>query len=228
MPATSFAVHHNNNLFPVTKFLMVNPLSGGHCDDKKLPHLRQKPSTDTGGWSFLVEELAANKGAAEDDEAAAAEAVKKYVQLPPPLPPPRRKSRSLSALSTKSLEMCTEGLGCETGFDITLSVEELIGKPPPPEPSPTKPAGMITGDKINKSKAFPPALSSSKGRAGLDDGVKMMRPRREGGRLVLTAISVTRPDSFFLASRSDGRLMLSFKMASNNGSEADDDDINEV
>ncbi|CAH9108625.1 unnamed protein product [Cuscuta epithymum] len=108
--------------------------------------------------------------------------------------------------------MCTEGLGCETGFDVSQSIEELMGKLSlSPQPSPTKPAGMVAGDKINKSKAFPPPLSSTKGRAGLDDGVKMMRPRREGGRLVLTAVSVTRPDSFLVANRSDGRLRLSSK-----------------
>ncbi|CAH9088405.1 unnamed protein product [Cuscuta epithymum] len=216
--------------------MMVKSVSGGHCDSddhKKPPHLSQhdrKPCTDDGddvpagddgvsetgrsgtsegGWSFLVEELA-NKNARPQQ--GAAEAGAEGVSPPLPLPPPRRKSRSLSALSTKSLEMCTEGLGCETGFDMTRSIEELIGKPPPAasEPSPTKPAGMISGDKI-KARFPPPLTSTTKGRAGLGDGVKMMRPRREGGRLVLTAVSVTRPDFFFLSTRSDGRLMLSFK-----------------
>ncbi|CAH9088407.1 unnamed protein product [Cuscuta epithymum] len=156
-----------------------------------------------GGWSFLVEELQA--------DAAAGEVA--HVQ-------PRRMKRSLSTLSSKSLEMCTEGLGCETGFGITQSMDDLLGNPAPaPEgssaPPPTMPAGrppvMIASRKFNRTKSFPPPLSSAKDQQR-EDGVKMLLRRREGGRLVVTAVCLTRPDSFFRENRSGGRLRLSFKM----------------
>ncbi|CAH9132385.1 unnamed protein product [Cuscuta epithymum] len=155
-----------------------------------------------GGWSFLVEELQAD---------AAGEVA--HVQ-------PRRMKRSLSTLSSKSLEMCTEGLGCETGFGITQSMDDLLGNPAPaPEgsfaPPPTMPAGrppvMIASRKFNRTKSFPPPLSSAKDQQR-EDGVKMLLRRREGGRLVVTAVCLTRPDSFFRENRSGGRLRLSFKM----------------
>ncbi|CAH9073941.1 unnamed protein product [Cuscuta epithymum] len=171
-----------------------------------------------GGWSFLVEELQANNKVEAAGEVANAP------------PPPRRMKRSLSTLSSKSLNMCTEGLGCETGFGITQSIDDLLGNPAPAPaqegvfaPPPTNPAGrppvMIARKKFNRTKSFPPPLSSAKDQqARREDGVKMLLRRREGGRLVVTAVCVARPDAFFRENRSDGRLRLSFKMGA-----ADDD-----
>lgn len=111
--------------------------------------------------------------------------------------------RSSSVLSKKSLEMCTEGLGSETGSDISESSDELslnMAKSYPIPPTKSRELGR----KLSQGgENFPPPLTSISG----SDGVRV-RPLREGGRLVIEAVTVTSCNGYFQAERGDGRLRL--------------------
>ncbi|GAA0167259.1 hypothetical protein LIER_22232 [Lithospermum erythrorhizon] len=115
--------------------------------------------------------------------------------------------RNSSTLSSKSLEMCTESLGSETGSDISENNDEFasmlmetdnIYGPPRSKP------GEKT-KKFNRKVEFPPPLTSISG----TDGVQV-RPHREGGRLVIKAVTLPPSNAYFQAERVDGRLRLSF------------------
>ncbi|VFQ68583.1 unnamed protein product [Cuscuta campestris] len=122
----------------------------------------------------------------------------------PPLPrrscpPPRRIN----------LEMCTEGLGSENGARICESVDELFSLLLENEKSP--PSSSAGGRRSRKAsnrtpRSFPPPLSSMSGCNGVQ-----VRPRRDGGRLVMTAVTVC--VSSFVTERSGGRLRLWLKNA---------------
>ncbi|CAL0320574.1 unnamed protein product [Lupinus luteus] len=120
---------------------------------------------------------------------------------------------SSSMLSSKSLEMCTENLGCETGSsngsnDISLFSSKLstcfIGD--------TNEAVEIVNINYNSvskrlthkgSNKFPPLLTSLS-----DFGGVHVRPHREYGRLILEAVTSSSPQPYFEAERSNGRLSL--------------------
>ncbi|XP_010552818.1 PREDICTED: protein FANTASTIC FOUR 2-like [Tarenaya hassleriana] len=109
-------------------------------------------------------------------------------------------------LSKRSLEMCTEGLGSETGHCPMGSSEEMSLFTPKTHPK--KEALRRTGERALTGKGsnrvearFPPAIRSS------GDGVRV-KPRREGGRLVLEAVSVSSSISGFHVERNEGRLRL--------------------
>lgn len=143
--------------------------------------------------------------------------------LPPAYVHPLVK-RSASRLNGKSLEICTESLGSETGSDGFSSC-------PPSE------AGDAEDDKEGKQhepvtqkyfmerlqvvkynnlaaaagkksppRSFPPPIPSLSSR----DGASLhMRSLRDNGRLVLEAVSVPSQNNF-RAQRQDGRLVLTF------------------
>ncbi|XP_055811837.1 protein FANTASTIC FOUR 3-like [Solanum dulcamara] len=147
----------------------------------------QEENDNVGGWSF-IQALAipcqnSRKGDPEEEA---------YV---PPLV-------KLSSLNTKSLKMCTESLGSETGSDITENIEEfscnfsLHGV--------ERSKCREFAKKINKTASFPPPLTSMNGNEGVQ-----IRPHREGGRLVLKAMSITCCNSNFRVERANGRLKLS-------------------
>ncbi|XVE73145.1 hypothetical protein DITRI_Ditri11bG0094000 [Diplodiscus trichospermus] len=143
---------------------------------------------DMGGWSFL-QSLANAKDSTEND--------KVYVH-------PLVKS-SASTLSEKSLEMCTESLGSETGSEVSessddissLSLENVVCNP-------SKPTGSSVTRKMTHSNSFPPPLTSISGSIGVQ-----VKSHREGGRLVLQAVTIPPCHSYFHAERSEGRLRLS-------------------
>ncbi|XWS46814.1 hypothetical protein CRYUN_Cryun14cG0100800 [Craigia yunnanensis] len=143
---------------------------------------------DMGGWSFL-QSLTNAKDSTEHD--------KVYVH---PL-----VKRSASTLSEKSLEMCTESLGCETGSEVSdssddislLSLETVVCNP-------SKPRESLMTRKMSRSSSFPPPLTSISGSNGVQ-----VRSHREGGRLVLQAVTIPPCQSYFHAERSEGRLRLS-------------------
>lgn len=150
--------------------------------------------------------------------------------LPPPYIHPLVK-RSASSLSEKSLEVCTESLGSETGSDgfssyppsETGDVEEDKEEEEEEEPQQlqedlkvdTQSFGReewrvgkyhYASSKKSQPKSFPPPLPS----LSRQDGASLrMQSRRDNGRLVLKAVSV-RPQNHFHAQRQDGRLVLTF------------------
>ncbi|KAK6141403.1 hypothetical protein DH2020_024851 [Rehmannia glutinosa] len=111
--------------------------------------------------------------------------------------------RSSSSLSTKSLEMCTESLGSETGNGIDSIFDEFSSE----KQSSTriKPAkNLDSSKKIKKSSNFPPPLTSISGNEGVQ-----VKTHREGGRLVIKAFSFSSCTTYFQAERENGRLKLS-------------------
>lgn len=120
--------------------------------------------------------------------------------------------RSSSLLSEKSLELCTENLGCETGSNIT---ENNYFPSPLPSPSASSHQSEVNKSWEERRKAksnmnrrdkcgtFPPPLTSIAGEACIH-----VKPHREEGRLVLKAITSPSPRAYFQAERSEGRLRL--------------------
>ncbi|KAH1130545.1 hypothetical protein J1N35_001923 [Gossypium stocksii] len=134
--------------------------------------------------------------------------------------------RSASSLSEKSLEICTESLGSETGSDCFSSY-------PPSETSDmqeddpkeddqqlqhieqerveelriVKHYNYDAGKKsAHHHRSFPPPIPS----LSRKDGASLrMKTCRDNGRLVLEAVSVPSHDNF-VAQRQDGRLVLTF------------------
>ncbi|MCE0481807.1 hypothetical protein HAX54_039879 [Datura stramonium] len=143
----------------------------------------QNQDDNVGGWSF-IQALAnpcpyTRKGDAEDEV---------YVH---PL------AKLHCSLNTKSLEMCTESLGSETGSDISENIEELTNFH-----GVQRSKCREFAKKFNRAEAsFPPPLTSMSG--------IQIRPHREGGRLVLKAVTSTCCNSNFRAERANGRLRLS-------------------
>ncbi|KDP42960.1 hypothetical protein JCGZ_23902 [Jatropha curcas] len=151
--------------------------------------------------------------------------------LPPPYVHPLVK-RSASSLSEKSLEICTESLGSETGSDGFSSYppsetgdaeedkeeeqqeeeeeeeeeEEKVSKNYDMEDWQVIKCNITAASKKLPPRTFPPPIPSLSSR----DGASLrMRPRRDNGRFVLEAISVPSQNNF-KAERQDGRLVLSF------------------
>ncbi|GLT81448.1 hypothetical protein SLA2020_528330 [Shorea laevis] len=154
---------------------------------------------EMGGWSFLQALSITSQSSKEKTEEE-----NTYVH-------PMVK-RSLSTLSEKSLELCTENLGSETGSDITddsifflsASMEANgVGVVDSPVGEQVK-HGQPFGTKKAISRNFPPPLTTISGPESL-----RMRPHREGGRLVIKAVKVPSQHSLFQAERTHGRLRLS-------------------
>lgn len=152
---------------------------------------------------------------------------KKTEELPPPYVHPLVKKAN-SALSEKSLEVCTESLGSETGSDgfSSKSSSETGSEIDEEETTQqdekeyvqanfdTEEAELpvvakynyspLTGKKV-QPRAFPPPISSL---TRSSEGPSLhMHSRRVNGRLVLEAVSVPSTKKFH-AQREDGRLLL--------------------
>ncbi|OWM69046.1 protein FAF-like, chloroplastic [Punica granatum] len=127
--------------------------------------------------------------------------------------------RSMSCLSEKSLEVCTESLGSESGSDGFSSYpssetsdgeedkEEFIEETERAVPSSSS---LISKKRqlqqLTRSRSFPPPLPSLSRQNGASLHV---RSHRDNGRLVLEAVSVKEQNNF-RAQREDGRLVLTF------------------
>ncbi|CAO2825063.1 unnamed protein product [Amaranthus hypochondriacus] len=149
--------------------------------------------------------------------------------------------RSTSSLSEKSLEICTESLGSETGSDgfsysSSSEGEDLSDKEQDKEEtikeeysisircnnaemgnfkysSPNKRSSMMAPP---SRPSFPPPLPSLSHR---DDGSNLhIRSHRQDGRLVVEAVSVPN-NNCFRAQRQDGRLLLTLAINKNGGNE---------
>ncbi|KAL8192058.1 hypothetical protein R6Q57_028179 [Mikania cordata] len=161
-------------------------------------HQKPKPSnngesvTNNNGWGFFNVFENPTSNHVEDDEVYVHPMVK----------------RSASALSTMSLEMCTESLGTETGSDVSESSDEFNWE------EKERFAGLLRSKSrrkpVNRRAAgggFPPPLTS----ISSSDVTVKVRPHRVGGRLVIKAVSVSFSDcgTKFEAQRTNGRLSLS-------------------
>lgn len=169
-----------------------------HEDEEEI-----KNNNNNGGsfcWSFIQLDTNYNNNNTQNVKEENAEEI--YVH---PL-----TKRSSSQLSTQSLEMCTEGLGSETGSnnddeimaDLScLSCE--IQSSSTTSTSNTRRGRLIQRPmKMERQESFPPPLTLISG----SDGIQL-KPHREGGRLVLKAVAFSH-NSCLRAERIDGRLRL--------------------
>ncbi|KAK8654278.1 hypothetical protein V6N13_128249 [Hibiscus sabdariffa] len=163
-------------------------------------------NTDAGGWSFL-QSFACPRNSIDRN--------KVYVH---PL-----VKRSASTLSEKSLDMCTESLGSETGSeiidrsrDVPFLFSETVGCDTlkPRENSVTKRTSCCSSSsfpppltsirrRMGRRSNFPPPLTSISGSNGVQ-----VTSLREGGRLILQAVNAPTCHTYMHAERSEGRLRL--------------------
>jgi len=137
--------------------------------------------------------------------------------------------RSASSLSEKSLEICTESLGSETGCDGFSSYppseigdaedekeeeqlqERVTQKFDMEDLRAAKYNLAASNSKKSQPRSFPPPIPSLSSR----DGASVhMRSRRDNGRLVLEVVSVPSQNNFH-AQRQDGRLVLTLANTAN-------------
>ncbi|KAI3459368.1 hypothetical protein Pfo_016031 [Paulownia fortunei] len=164
-----------------------------------------KTNLEFGNWDFLPKE------SVEKDESF-------YTH-------PLARNSSFSRLSVKSLELCTENLGSETGTEIITqsSITNFSSSSPSFYPSnssenspPHKRAELEKSKQeleaadynaeanfCRKIKNFPPPLTTMRGPSSLQ-----VRRHREGGRLIIEAVEKPFRSSCLQAERSDGRLRL--------------------
>jgi hypothetical protein len=177
---------------------------------------------DMGGWSFLQALSPGSQVPVEEME-------KENTYVHPLV------KRSTAMLSDKSLELCTEKLGNETGTDINEgSIFSLPSSDSKGGNSPTreqaKPRQLFGAKKANPHN-FPPPLTTISGSESL-----RVRPHREGGRLIIKAVKAPATQTCFQAERSHGRLRICFlknctpstvdseELAENEDNEASDDE----
>ncbi|KAI4373965.1 hypothetical protein MLD38_012020 [Melastoma candidum] len=113
-------------------------------------------------------------------------------------------------LSQKSLELCTENLGNETGSDVSDNESTEPGvfssMPSMEEERLSKTLhGRPRKGENHASASFPPPLTTIKETRDLQ-----YKTHREQGRLVLEAVRTSSANTVFRAERSQGRLTLSF------------------
>lgn len=127
--------------------------------------------------------------------------------------------RSSSMLSEKSLEMCTESLGSETGSNAGESSDDISLLSLETSTCFTRHDTITNTNcvskRVNRAASFPPPLTSI-----TDFGV---RHHREDGRLILEAVASPSPRPCFHADRRDGRLRLHL-LETFSASEWDDDE----
>ncbi|KAH0730714.1 hypothetical protein KY285_001624 [Solanum tuberosum] len=141
--------------------------------------------------------------------------------------PLSKKCSYSSRLSEKSLQLCTESLGSETGTDIidtnilsfssSYSRIEKSISPPPTTTTTINDDYMMTSSSrncnVNKrrsnsssiNKKFPPPLTTIRGLNSVQ-----FKPHREDGRLIIKAIETPLTHNYLQAERSNGRLRLCF------------------
>ncbi|KAI3518370.1 hypothetical protein L1887_07023 [Cichorium endivia] len=144
------------------------------------------------------------------------------VKLPPPYVHPLVK-KSASSLSEKSLKVCTESLGSETGSDVFSSYpssetgeknrvhenqeqDEEIKEADAEEQKVVKHPTCLTTKKSQQARSLPPPLSSLAA-AHIDGPSLHMHSHRVDGRLVLEAVTVPQ-QNYFEAQRQAGRFLL--------------------
>lgn len=179
-------------------------------------------SLDLGGWSFLQ-----NLSNSSQIPKSSMDVESSYVH-------PKANSCPSLRLSEKSLELCTENLGSETGSDTSeSSIFSLSSLESGSEESPKweqKISRQFPSQKKANSRSFPPPLTTISGSNSIQ-----VRPHREDGRLIIKAVETPSMRTCFEAERSHGRLKLRFlqnckynyehKVASEESNEKKDDKI---
>ncbi|KAL2508877.1 Protein FANTASTIC FOUR 3 [Forsythia ovata] len=125
---------------------------------------------------------------------------------------------SFTRLTGKSLELCTENLGSETGTDNITDSNSIFSldtnnsrskNSSPMDQQQQRAHQQVKSSRNNKMttscRSFPPPLTTMKGSSSLQ-----VRPHRENGRLIIKAVEVPSRHSYLQAERSHGRLRLSF------------------
>ncbi|KAF5732764.1 hypothetical protein HS088_TW17G00294 [Tripterygium wilfordii] len=190
---------------------------------KEENNMKSNDNIDMRGWSFLQSLSNISEINNNNNNKEAIENEKVYVH-------PLQNRFSSSKLSTKSLEMCTESLGSETGSDCSESSDEIHFTPSQEqldnfESSPKYYKNRVTQKRMKRCASFPPPLTSISGTSGV-----RLRPHREGGRLILKAESASSCLNYFQAERSNGRLRLSLPKHFSpdcNHDEDEDEDVEE-
>ncbi|KAA0057308.1 protein FANTASTIC FOUR 2-like [Cucumis melo var. makuwa] len=137
-------------------------------------------------------------------------------------------THSFTKLSKKSLEMCTESLGSESGSNMgenDISLLTLISDED--FRANVRPNSTSSSHRkvIRKYTTYPPPLTSISGSTSV-----RVESYRKDGRLVLRAmVCSTSPTGYFQAERSHGRLKLQLvKQIEKRGDQEDGDDDQEV
>ncbi|KAK7393538.1 hypothetical protein VNO78_22096 [Psophocarpus tetragonolobus] len=172
----------------VLKLKLAPPGSNSNTATHASPNTNHEPG-DCNNWSFL--QSLSNISYCKDPQT-------ENVYVHPSV------KRSSSMLSAKSLELCTESLGCETGSNASDNTDEMSlfsletnnlrsnnTTPVVNKKSESK--------KLNRACTFPPPLTSML-------GVKV-RSHREDGRLILEAVTSS-SEPYFQVERGNGRLRL--------------------
>lgn len=102
-------------------------------------------------------------------------------------------------LGQKSLELCTENLGSETGSD-TSEDDAIFAVPTSVKRCR---ADQVESKKVLMTRKFPPPLTTISGSIPFE-----VRPHREGGRLIIEASERHLGNNCLRAERSHGRLRL--------------------
>jgi len=150
----------------------------------------QNKTNNNGGWNFL-DALSNN---------IAQNTLKKETTTATYVPP--QQKRSSLVMSPKSLELCTENLGNESGTDIVEN-DMLLSSMGTMEEQRQPCRQVLAATKKAKTQNFPPPLTTIRGSESL-----RIRPHREDGRLVIEVTKVPPSTSCFQANRSHGRLRL--------------------
>ncbi|KAL6907530.1 hypothetical protein ACP4OV_002569 [Aristida adscensionis] len=164
-----------------------------------------------------------DRGGNDDDDRPARDDIWNMIQAQKPPAAPRQQQqqqpapyvhplvrRSSSLLTQKSLEICTESLGSETGSDGFSDADGATDRSCPGSDDDER--EEAAGDEVAARRAapppraFPPPLPSLARRTV---GAVQMRQHRRDGRLVVEAVPMPSP-TLFRAQRRGGRLLLSF------------------
>ncbi|XP_018485669.1 protein FANTASTIC FOUR 2-like [Raphanus sativus] len=126
------------------------------------------------------------------------------------------EKRSVSKLNEKSLEMCTESLGAETGSEsgdelsllaleaTAISRAHSLSPKPKPQEEEKDTDFHAKRSTMSRSKSFPPPIKFVKE----SRYNRIVRSLGEDGRVVVQAIRVSSPPRNFVAEREEGRLRL--------------------
>ncbi|XP_028773955.1 protein FANTASTIC FOUR 3-like [Neltuma alba] len=213
----------SKTLTPPTPQPMDFTFKSSFCDSNSKTRCPEEISskTDKGGWSFLQALSNVHHGGLKEPW----EKESIYVH-------PQAKRSSL-ILSEKSLQLCTENLGNETGTDIVGNSIDLLcsscsssehgsaGDSQTVEQ--TRAARPVLGGKKTKTQNFPPPLTTIRGSESL-----RVRPHREEGRLVIEAVRVPLSATCFKAERSHGRLRLRLLENESTSFDSEDGDADEI